>query len=202
MATRKAPSTLRGLLGALEAVSSWLEDSGVGFAVVGGVAASLHGKPRVTKDVDIVAIAEDDAWTSLVESATDRGLKPRIADALDFARITRVLLLIHEPTKIEVDVSFGMLPFEHELVKRARPRTIRQVSFPVASAEDILVMKALALRARDVADIEGIVESVQGLDLDRVRATVSKLSTALETVDHPAELERILKRTRGRGGVR
>lgn len=82
----KPAETLHGLLGALEAVSSWLEANGVRFAVVGGVAASLHGKPRVTKDVDVVALAEDDAWTDLVEDAKTWDLRPRTVDALDFAK--------------------------------------------------------------------------------------------------------------------
>jgi len=90
-----------------------------------------------------------------------------------------VLLLLREPTGIEVDLSFGMLPFESELVARARQHTVKNVLFPVAPPEDIIVMKALALRPRDVADIEGIVESVERLDLARVRATVALLSERL-----------------------
>lgn len=65
---------------------------------------------------------------------------------------------------------------------------------PCPAAEDIVVMKALALRPRDIADIEGIVELVQGLDLTRIRATVTQLSAALETGDHASRLEEILKR--------
>lgn len=192
MARDDAPTSLRGLLGALTAVTSWLEECGVPFAVVGGVAASLHGRPRVTKDVDLVAIAEDERWASLLARAAKWRLEPRISDALDFAGTTRVLLLEHEPSHIEVDLSFGMLPFERELVERAEIRTVRRLSFPIASAEDILVMKALALRPRDVADIEGILQSVASLDLERVRATVALLSAALETDDHLAALDRII----------
>jgi hypothetical protein len=194
----ETPSSLRGLLGALGAATSWLDACGVRFAVVGGVAASLYGKPRVTKDVDLVAMAEDDTWASLVERAARWNLAPRIADVLDFAKTTRVLLLVHEPSRIEVDVSFGMLPFERELVERAATRTVRRVTFPIASPEDILVMKALALRPRDVADIEGILQSVPSLDLERVRAMVALLSAALETDDHLAALDRIIAAERRR----
>lgn len=185
--------SLRGLLGALDAVTSWLQTNRVAFAVIGGVAASLHGKPRVTKDVDVVALAEDDTWLDLVDDAKQWGLRPRIPDAIEFAKVTRVLLLIHDPTRIEIDLSFGMLPFEAELVGRARLRKIRRVTFPVASAEDLLVMKALAMRPRDIADIEGILQSVHSLDLARVRATLAQLSAALESEDHLAAFDRILK---------
>lgn len=194
----KPPAFLGGLTAALGAVSAWLSDAGVRFAVIGGVAASLHGRPRVTKDVDVVAIADDADWASLMESARAHGLAPRIDDALAFAKQTRVLLLRHEPTRIEVDLSFGMLPFELEVVQRAELREVNRIRFPLATPEDIIVMKALALRPRDVADIEGIVETVGALDLERIRATVSQLSAALEGVDHVARLEEILRATLGR----
>jgi predicted nucleotidyltransferase len=184
------------LLGALQAVSKWLSGSGVEFAVIGGVAASLRGRPRVTKDVDLVAFVDENDWASLLRSGAKRGIVPRIDNALDFARTTRVLLLVHEPTHIEVDLSFGLLPFESELVQRAEVREIHGVRFPLATAEDVIVMKALALRPRDVADIEGIVESVADLDLDRIRATVATLSAALEGEDHLSRLDEILRAVR------
>jgi hypothetical protein len=164
--------------------------------VVGGVAASLHGRPRVTKDVDVVALAEEDGWEALVAEARKYELHPRADDTLEFAKNTRVLLLVHQPTRIEVDVSFGMLPFESELVRRARTLDLGKLRFPLATAEDVIVMKALALRPRDVADIEGIVESIPDLDLERVRATLSQLSAELESEDHLARLEQILRSVR------
>jgi hypothetical protein len=42
-------------------------------------------------------------------------------------------------------------------------------SFRVATAEDIVVMKAIALRARDIADIEAILDAGHELDLPRIR---------------------------------
>lgn len=182
------------LLTVLKAVARWLDESGVPFAVIGGIAASLHGKPRVTKDVDVVAQSEEDSWPRLLAAARKQGLFPRIADALDFAKVTRVLLLTHRATAIDVDVSFGMLPFELQLISRARRRVIHGVSFPLASPEDIVVMKGMALRPRDVADIEGIVESQSSLDLKRVRSHLAQLSALLEGDDHVARLEEILRR--------
>lgn len=188
-----ARAALGGLTQALQAVSDWLAAEKVDFAVVGGVAASLHGKPRVTKDVDVVALADDATWEELVEAAAAHGIFPRVDEALDFAKNTRVLLLVHRPSKIEIDLSLGMLPFESDLVHRARAVDVGEVRFPLAAPEDVIVMKALALRPRDVADIEGIVESNAELDLERVRSTLSQLSAALESDDHLSRLDEILR---------
>jgi hypothetical protein len=189
---------IEGLLAAIRAANDWLQSSGVPYAVIGGVAASLHGTPRVTKDVDLVALADEDTWPALLDSARLQNIEPRIKDALEFAKTTRVLLLVHRSTGIELDVRFGMLPFEYELVSRAETRQVKKVSFSLASPEDVMVMKALALRPRDIADIEGILHSVPDLDLARVRALVSELSQALEGIDHRSELEALLRRA-GRG---
>jgi hypothetical protein len=183
-----------GLLDAIRAATEWLDSAGVPYAIIGGVAASLHGTPRVTKDVDLVALADEDTWPTLLQAATEQALVPRIPDVLDFARTTRVLLLVHQPSGIEIDVSFGMLPFEHEIVSRATTRSVRKVSFRLASAEDVVVMKALALRPRDIADIEGILGALPNLDLNRVRSIVSLLSEALEGIDHVSELEGLLQK--------
>ena len=66
----------------------------------------------------------------------------------------------------------------------------------MATAEDVVIMKALAMRPRDVADIEGILDSVQRLDLKRIRKVVSQLSAALEGEDHLGKLDEIVRATK------
>jgi hypothetical protein len=80
---------------------------------LGGVAASLLGKPRLTKDIDAVVMnAEAEA---LIESGVPYGFQPRIAGAVDFARNTRMLLLRFTEGGIDIDLSLGALPFENIL---------------------------------------------------------------------------------------
>lgn len=184
------------LLRAIAAAQAWLDAQGVPAAVVGGVAASLLGRPRVTKDVDLVALVAESEWPSLLEAGRRLGFEQRAADALAFARVSRVLLLKHTPTQIELDLSFAGLPFEIEMIERATPHTVRGTTFRVASPEDIVVMKALALRPRDIADIEAIIELHPELDLARVRRLLKDFTEALETDDFAAEFERILARSR------
>lgn len=57
-------------------------------------------------------------------------------------------------------------------------------------------MKALALRPRDVGDVEGIVESKVDLDFGRIRSTLAQLSAALESDDHVSRLDEILRAVR------
>jgi len=191
-----ALGTLAPLLDALKASSAWLRAAKAKAAVIGGIAASLHGRPRVTRDIDIVALVADDAWASFVTAGERFGIFPRRADALAFARATRVLLLRHRPSEVDLDVSLGAIPFERALVERAIIKRIQRVTFRVATAEDIVVMKTLALRPRDIADIEGILAAQPNLEMARIRRDVRALSESLEGPDYLSELERIVSNQR------
>src|SRR5713226_10522195 len=102
------------LAGAVADMTAWLRDQSVPWAVIGGLAASLLGRPRVTKDVDAVVLLRDTHLESFLADAAPFGFTPRISDAAAFAVKSRVLLLLHEPSKTPVDVSLGVLPFEQE----------------------------------------------------------------------------------------
>jgi hypothetical protein len=186
------------LLQAIAAATAWLRDAGAPAAVIGGVAASLLGRPRVTKDVDLVALAEDGDLPRLLSLGEKWGITPRADDAVDFAKVSRVVLLRHEPSGIEIDLSLVGLPFEREVIERAVERTIRGVTFRIATAEDLIVMKAIALRPRDVADIEALLDAHPDLDVERIRSFLRDFTEALEADDFAAEFERLLARQRRR----
>ncbi len=188
---------LAPLLEALKATSDWLRAAKIDCAVVGGVAASIYGRPRATRDIDLVAIADETLWSELLQSGAQFGIGPRQADALEFAKISRVILLEHRPTAVEIDLSVAGIAFETSMVASATPVTLSGVEIRLARPDDILVMKSLALRPRDIADIEGILQVQEGLDLNRVREVLSEFSEILEQEDYVAEWDRIVKRVRG-----
>jgi hypothetical protein len=174
-------SELAPLLDALSDIAAWLEDQKVRGAVIGGVAASIRGRPRATRDVDAVILLDAERLKSFLESGERFGFLPRLEDAIEFAKKNRVLLLLHEPSKTPVDISLGALPFEIESVDRASPVTVAGISFPVVLSEDLIIMKAIAHRPRDIADIESLLDTNLNLDLDRVKYWVSEFAAVLES---------------------
>jgi hypothetical protein len=145
------PAPLAPLVAALRALSSWFEAEKVPHAIIGGVAASLLATPRLTGDIDAVVLLDSQFWESFLSSGAAFGFQPRRADALDFARRSRVLLLRHESSGITADISFGALPFEQESIERAQLKDVGAgLSLRLASPEDLIVMKAVAHRGRDL----------------------------------------------------
>ena len=177
-------------------MSEWLESAAVPGAIVGGVAASVLGRPRLTQDIDVLVILDRREWTAFLATGQDFGFVPRIDDALDFAESSRVLLVVHQPSGISIDIVLGALPLEDEIVRGARNVEIAGIRLPLAAPESIVVMKTLARRARDIADIEGILEVHDRLDLDWIRTRLTEFDQALGQTDLLDEFSRILARTR------
>ncbi len=117
---------------------------------------------------------------------------PRESDTLAFAHESRVFLLRHQPTGIDVDVAVGSLPFEEEAVARARKVRVAGVSVPLPTPEDLVIMKAIAHRERDLLDIEGLVAAHPDLDAERIRRWVRTFADTLETPELYEDLERRL----------
>jgi len=75
-------------LAALQQVIDHFDQQGM---IIGGVAASLLGKPRLTADVDAVLLLPVEMLPELLQVALQAGLVPRLDDAETFARKNRVL---------------------------------------------------------------------------------------------------------------
>jgi len=165
------------------------------LVVIGGVAASLLGRPRLTRDVDATVLLGERDPARFVEQGTAHGFTPRTADALEFARRARVLLLTHGPSTLDLDLSLGVLPFEAQMTADAVVREIQGIPIPLPRPEDLVVMKALAGRPKDRDDIEAVLQANPGLDVDRVRFWVAQFAEALEMPEILAELEAQLARS-------
>ena len=186
-----APAPLLHVLGA---IGERLAAGAVPGAIVGGVAASILGRPRFTEGIDVLVLVETEGWPAFLARGRRLGFIPR--DALGSAKESRVLLVTHRPTGMPVDVVFGELALEEEIVRGAVRTEIAGVAIPLPTAESIVVMKALARRPRDLADIEGIFETCDNLDLSWIRARLTEFDQALGRADLLDGFDRLVARMR------
>lgn len=164
-------------LAALQRLLARFDNRGM---VIGGVAASLLGRPRLTADLDAVILFDIAELPSLLEAAAQEGLVPRISEVEAFARQNRVLLLRHAESGIPVDLTLGALPLEEEAVARSAIRHVGKVAIRLPTPEDLIIFKAVAHRRQDLLDIQAIVESHPDLDRERIRHWVGEFAQALE----------------------
>jgi hypothetical protein len=162
--------------------------------IIGGVAASFLGRPRLTQDIDAVAMIPESDWSNTIPKAARFGIVPRIEGALEFARRSRVLLLRHTQSGIDIDVAFGGLQFEQAAIDRSQVHDIAGLRVRLPRVEDLIVMKAVARRPKDMQDIEGLLAAHAELDLGEVRRWVREFANAMTMPDMIDDLEKLIAR--------
>ncbi len=177
----------------LESLQRLLDQFDGQGAIIGGIAVSILGKARHTEDLDAMFLLSTQDIDRLLESAQQEGLEPRIDNVADFARRSRVLLLRHALTGTNIDISLGILPFEQELVERS---TLYQVDeglqLRLPTPEDLVIMKAVAHRPRDLEDIRAVGEKYPNLDKTRIEQWVKAFGEALEMPELWPKIKSIL----------
>ena len=126
------------------------------FMLIGGQAVLLHGRPRLTEDID-VALGVDPSRLADVRAVCDvLRLDPLPEDLEPFVRRTFVLPARHRDTALRVDFVFSSTPYEQQAIERAIRVTVAGVSVPFATAEDLIIHKLFAGRALDWEDALGV----------------------------------------------
>jgi len=177
---RSASNDITPLLEPLIALQNLIEDSGFQSVIIGGIAASLLGKPRFTADLDAVILASIEDIPALIDAAGEQGIVMRIVDAEAFAQKYRVLLLRHQTSGTNIDISLGVLPFENEMIARSQNIQIGSLYLRLPTPEDLIILKAVAHRTQDLADIEAVAASHPDLDKKRIQYWVEQFGEALE----------------------
>ncbi len=188
--------TLTPLLHALHDLMNWLQIEQVNGVIIGGIAASLLGRPRTTGDVDVLILLEEEHWTKFLDQGKKYNFFSRISEPLEFARQSRVLLLKHKPSIIDVDISFAALPFEEKTILNATNIKVKGLTIRLPKPEDLIIMKAIAARPKDLIDIESIISANSKLNYRRIHKTVREFADALDMPDIIENLEKILKKTK------
>ena len=185
----RVPASLES---ALADLMGWLDAAHIPSMIIGGVAASVLGRPRLTQDVDALAILAESDCAEAVRVAAQYNIVPRIDDVLRFAERTRVLLMRHVTSGVDIDVTLGELQFERAAVAQCENLHIGGINVRLPRVEDLLVMKAIARRPKDIEDLKGLLAAHPDADVARARRWVREFATAMSTPDMLQEFEALL----------
>lgn len=137
-----------------------LTERGVDFVVIGGIAAVLHGSPRITQDLDICFDTSPGNLEALAGAlqavgAGLRGVDEEVPFRPDPSTLRRVVVLTLKTRLGDLDVlasPAGSPPYP-ELRARADRFDVGGFHIAVASIEDLIAMKHAAGRQKDHADV-------------------------------------------------
>lgn len=175
---------------AVGALTAALRGLAIPHAIIGGVAVISYGIARATVDVDVTIPGEGVEIDGLIAALEKAGFDQRISDAATFARRSQVLLLRHRASQVPVDLALAWLPFEREMLAATVQRAFAGLSIPVPSVTDLLIMKIVAHRPKDVGDAEQLVRT-HAIDFARARRVLGEFCVALEDDERLATLERL-----------
>ena len=192
---------MRSLVAELVAdAASAFDEVRADWYLFGAQAAILHGVARLTADVDItVRLSDATTPEALARTLAGHGFQLRVSDP-DFVKRTSVMPFVHLSTSLPLDVVLAGPGLEERFFARSETRDIEGVLARVASAEDVVVMKILAGRPKDVEDVIAILAAYDArLDAGYVRDTVRLIESALGQSDLTPAFERALESSRRRG---
>ena len=167
---------------ALAEITSFLERAGVPYMVIGGIANLIWGEPRATVDIDVTVLVPADRVDAFIASV-GREYQVLVDDPAAFVRDTRVLPVAAR-SGVRIDLVFGLLPFEEEAVRRAASVDAAGRSVRVCTAEDLILMKIISQRQRDLDDARAIVRRRRfELDLEYLEPRIAEMARLLERDD-------------------
>lgn len=144
-----------------------LNDANVQYVVVGGIATILHGYVRATSDIDLVVDLQVEQATKVISVLTKAGYVPKVpVQAIEFADATKreqwinekgmQVFSMYQPENplLTIDL-FVKQPIPYnELYNHSVTMELDGVTVRVCSIDDLITMKQLAGRPKDLADIE------------------------------------------------
>ncbi len=188
-------SVIRRLSAPLRALVEALAELHAPGMLIGGLAVIVHGVSRATRDVGATLLGGERRLEDILVGLGRHGIVPRISDALEFAAQHQVLLLRHQPSGIDVDITIAWLPFEIEAVRAAQIVAVDDVNVPVVRPEDLVIYKTVAWRPQDQQDVERLQGAYWAtIDLGRVRRVVAEFAEALDQPERLAEFDRLADR--------
>ena len=176
---------------ATKEITGFMQQRGWRYCIVGGLAVPVWGEARSTSDVDLCLFTGLGSERDFIEPLLKQ-FAPRIESAAEFAEANRVVLL-NSANQIGIDIALGWSPFEDRMLARAVNYQFQpDLAALVATAEDLIVMKAFAGRPLDWVDVNRIiVRQRAGLDWDYIRRQLSQLCELRESFEPLEELERL-----------
>jgi hypothetical protein len=164
------------------------------YAVMGGIAVRVYGIPRPTHDIDFTVAIARSRLPGLYKAVQDLGytvpepyLKGWVDQVAGMPLVKFRLFL--QGRGVDIDLFLAESAFQEELLGRRRQVSLEETPVWLISPEDLVLLKLLAGRPRDIADVGDILFTQGQLDETHMRKWARELGVLerLEEIlsEHP-----------------
>jgi predicted nucleotidyltransferase len=164
-----------------------LRAANVDYAVIGAMAASVHGVIRASRDADALLSISTSALASLERSFVTAGFKTDLRRG-DLDDPIGAVLTLYDDFENRVDLLVGIRGFDPGAFARTIEVSFAEEPLRFVGLEDFVAMKLFAGATQDIADATNVLEVVtEAVDVSLLRQlskrygpeTVARLDSVL-----------------------
>ena len=162
------------LVDAYKKVVTFLNSGEYNYILIGGIAASTIGEARVTVDVDVDIVITKEELPDFLNKAKKAGFNVSVKKCMESAEQVGVFQI----SLGDYHIDFIIASTDLETQACARRKAIRlhgiKAFFP--TSEDLILLKLIPGRAKDIADVEGLIaRHGDKLDIEYLKTWAMKL---------------------------
>ncbi len=167
-------------------VAARLAEEKIDYAVIGAMAASVHGSIRATRDADALLSITIPRLGTLEKTFRRMGFQTKLSRG-DADDPIPALLAITDRFENRVDLLAGLRNLDPDVFSRSLTVQFFKTAIRVVSREDFIAMKCFAGGLQDIVDArEAMRAGDEPLDIDLLRRVTRRFGR--EAADHLEQL--------------
>jgi hypothetical protein len=162
------------------------------YLIIGGIAAGTLGEPRVTGDVDVDIILDQNNFADFINKAKKDGFTVSSKKCLKTAEKTGTFQINYGD--FHIDFIIASTDLERQAFKRRKIIRLYGLKAFFPTPEDLIIFKLIPGRPQDLLDVERIVRRhKEKLNMTYLKTWARTLSDEAEDMRIWNELKRLLK---------
>ena len=157
----------KSLIETLKKLCLLFSEARIEFCLIGGLAVGILAKPRATEDIDLLVLVDENKKETIAKLVKDNFEVIQDHNLMRFKHTTIWGMVIKDAfTKDNGLVIVNLVLADNEIYEKAVQDVITiqidEVDIPVVKPENLIRIKRLSNRPRDLLDIRELQESIDG----------------------------------------
>ena len=180
------------LLDVYKKIVAFLNSSEYNYILIGGIAASTVGEARVTVDVDVDIVIEKEDLPDFLNKAKKAGFDVHVKRCIKSAEQMGIFQI--SSGDYHIDFIIASTDLETQACARRKVIQLHGIKAFFPSPEDLILLKLIPGRAKDIADVEGLIaRHGNKLDKEYLKTWAMKLCDEAQDMRIWQTLNKLLK---------
>ena len=141
----------------LEKLAGLSQKAKTKIVIAGGIATSILARPRATFDIDGIISLKQRGLKYFLTLLRNNGFKFDQKQPIKYIQGMPFITFYYPKYKTYVDLFIAQSEFHNEIFKRAKKIKLEELNLYIISAEDLILNKLKAGRAKDIEDVRELI---------------------------------------------